>query len=51
VFDFSAGVDEEGRFRGKLKSTGLRPKFLDKLIERGIHVDGEVFALESRGAR
>jgi pilus assembly protein CpaF len=51
VFDFSAGVDEEGRFRGKLKSTGLRPKFLDKLIERGIHMDGEVFALESRGAR
>jgi pilus assembly protein CpaF len=51
VFDFSAGVDEEGRFRGRLKSTGLRPKFLDKLIERGIHMDGDVFALESRGAR
>ena len=51
VFDFSAGVDEEGRFRGRLKSTGLRPKFLDKLIERGIHMDNEVFALESRGAR
>ena len=51
VFDFSAGVDEDGRFRGRLKSTGLRPKFLDKLIERGIHVDNDLFALESRGAR
>ncbi|TMK94389.1 MAG: CpaF family protein [Actinobacteria bacterium] len=30
LFDFSAGIDEEGRFRGRLKSTGLRPKFLDK---------------------
>jgi pilus assembly protein CpaF len=51
IFDFSAGVDEEGRFRGRLKSTGLRPKFLDKLVERGVHVDNEVFALESKGAR
>jgi pilus assembly protein CpaF len=51
IFDFSAGVDEEGRFRGRLKSTGLRPKFLDKLVERGVHVDSEVFALESKGAR
>ena len=31
LFDFSAGMDDEGRFRGRLKSTGLRPKFLDKL--------------------
>jgi pilus assembly protein CpaF len=51
VFDFSAGVDEDGRFRGRLKSTGLRPKFLDKLIERGIHVDNDLFALETRGVR
>ncbi|HEY6677667.1 MAG TPA: CpaF family protein, partial [Actinomycetota bacterium] len=29
LFDFSAGIDEEGRFKGRLKSTGLRPKFLD----------------------
>jgi pilus assembly protein CpaF len=48
LFDFSAGVDEEGRFRGHLKSTGLRPVFLDKLQERGIRIDPELFALESR---
>ena len=42
---------EDGRFRGRLKSTGLRPKFLDKLIERGIHVDNELFALEAKVAR
>ena len=49
LFDFSAGVNEEGKFRGRLRSTGLRPKFLDKLEERGVFVDPDVFALESRG--
>ncbi|HEV8564941.1 MAG TPA: CpaF family protein [Actinomycetota bacterium] len=51
LFDFSMGVDEDGRFKGRLKSTGLRPKFLDKLAERGIHVEAEVFALEAKGVR
>jgi pilus assembly protein CpaF len=50
LFDFSAGLDEEGRFRGRLKSTGLRPKFLDKLAERGVYVEAELFALEPKGA-
>jgi pilus assembly protein CpaF len=50
VFDFSAGLDEEGRFKGRLKSTGLRPKFLDKLAERGVFVEAELFALEPKGA-
>jgi pilus assembly protein CpaF len=49
LFDFSAGMDEEGRFRGRLKSTGLRPKFLDKLQERGVNIDPELFAMEARG--
>ena len=49
LFDFSAGVDEEGRFKGRLKSTGLRPKFLDKLAERGVYVEPELFALEPKG--
>ena len=50
VFDFSAGIDDEGRVRGRLKSTGLRPKFLDKLAERGVYIDAETFALEPKGA-
>jgi pilus assembly protein CpaF len=49
LFDFSAGIDEEGKFRGRLKSTGLRPKFLDKLAERGVYVDPDLFALEPKG--
>ncbi len=44
LFDYSAGVDEEGKFLGSLKATGLRPRFLDKLAERGITVLADVFA-------
>jgi pilus assembly protein CpaF len=51
TFDFAAGIDDEGRFKGRLKSTGLRPKFVDKLAERGVYIDPEVFALEPKGAR
>src|SRR5207245_5388841 len=48
LFDFSAGIDDEGRFGGRLKSTGLRPKFLDKLAERGVYVEPPLFALEKK---
>jgi pilus assembly protein CpaF len=50
IFDFSAGMDDEGKFRGRLKSTGLRPKFLERMAERGVTVDTEIFALEERGS-
>src|SRR6187401_1718253 len=33
LFDYKAGTDEFGRFRGTLNSTGLRPHFLDRLAE------------------
>ena len=49
VFDFQAGYDEAGHPLGKLKSTGLRPKFLDKLAAAGITVDTSVFAFEQFG--
>jgi pilus assembly protein CpaF len=44
LFDYAAGIDEEGHFLGSLKSTGLRPRFLDRLQERGVTVAPEVFA-------
>jgi len=49
LFDYSAGVDEEGRFRGNLRATGLRPRFLDKLADKGISIATEVFAPQSGG--
>jgi pilus assembly protein CpaF len=51
LFDYSAGIDEDGRFLGSLKSTGLRPRFVDKIAERGVAVPPEIFALNGgRGA-
>jgi pilus assembly protein CpaF len=49
LFDYGAGYDEEGAPQGTLKSTGLRPKFLDKLSSHGIHVDPSIFAFERFG--
>jgi pilus assembly protein CpaF len=51
LFDYSAGIDEEGHFLGDLKSTGLRPRFLEKMQERGISVPAEVFAPTTTGGR
>jgi pilus assembly protein CpaF len=50
LFDWSAGLDENGRFKGRMKATGLRPTFLDKLQDRGVHIDPAIFAPETRGA-
>jgi pilus assembly protein CpaF len=50
-YDFSMGVDADGRFLGVLKSTGLRPKFMTKLDDLGIHVPAEVFAFEPPARR
>ena len=44
LFDFHAGVDDEGKFRGEMKPTGLRPKFLEKLGDHGVHLPPAMFA-------
>jgi pilus assembly protein CpaF len=43
VFDNTAGFDAEGRNLGRLRSTGLRPKFLDKLANANVTVDPLLF--------
>jgi pilus assembly protein CpaF len=49
LFDYSAGVDARGRFLGKPKPTGVRPRFTDKFIELGINLSPRVFgAVETR---
>jgi pilus assembly protein CpaF len=44
LFDYNAGIDDEGKFRGELKATGIRPRFIDRLAERGVRIPAEVFA-------
>jgi pilus assembly protein CpaF len=46
LFDYNMGYDDNGHARGTLKSTGLRPKFLEKLIAHNIQVDPTIFAFE-----
>ena len=45
-FDQGMGFDSTGRSLGRLKSTGLRPKLIDKLLAAGVQVDPELFAFE-----
>jgi pilus assembly protein CpaF len=44
LFDYNAGIDDEGKFRGELKATGIRPRFVDRLAERGVRIPAEIFA-------
>jgi pilus assembly protein CpaF len=47
LFDYAMGVDPDGRFRGQLKSTGIRPKFAEKLADHGIRLGPELFAADA----
>lgn len=46
LFDYSAGMDPQGRFLGKPASTGIRPRFLDRFAELGISVSPAVFGVD-----
>ena len=43
LFDFAAGVGEDGKLLGTLQPTGVRPKFAEKLSDHGIKLGAEVF--------
>ena len=46
VFDSSLGFDREGRSLGRLRATGLRPKFLEKMAYANVTVDPLIFATD-----
>jgi pilus assembly protein CpaF len=46
MFDYGMGIDEDGKYLGRLKSTGIRPKFADRLNDYGIQLEPELFTLE-----
>ncbi len=50
LFDFKAGADDSGRYKGDLQPTGVRPKFSQKLADNGIRLAPEMFAAASRQA-
>jgi pilus assembly protein CpaF len=46
LYDYGMGVDEDGRFLGHLKSTGIRPTFSERLADHGIRLEPELFTLQ-----
>jgi pilus assembly protein CpaF len=47
VFDFHAGVDQWGRYRGTLQPTGLRASFAERLRDQGIELPLGVFGKQA----
>ena len=43
MFDYSAGMDANGRFLGRPIPTGVRPRFVDHFAELGITLSPSVF--------
>ena len=48
MYDHSAGFDADGRSRGTLRATGLRPKFLEKMAHSNVTIDPTIFAMDGR---
>ncbi len=56
LFDYSAGIGDNGMFLGSARPTGLRPRFSDRLAEQGITLPAGIFgapdlAAEAFGTR
>ncbi len=47
IFDYSAGIADDGRFKGTLAPTGLRPSFTDRLTDLGIELPGRLLGLDA----
>lgn len=43
TFDYAAGMDEAGRFRGHAEPTGIRPRFVEHLADIGIEIAPRYF--------
>lgn len=46
LFDYSAGVDRDGRFLGHVLPTGVRPQFTDTFADLGIQLSPRVFGAD-----
>jgi pilus assembly protein CpaF len=49
LFDYGMGIDEDGRYLGRLKATGIRPSFSDHLENFGITLPADLFHPERFG--
>jgi len=45
IFEFEQVGLEAGKVIGRIRPTGLRPKFIDRIEEAGIHLPPSVFGI------
>jgi pilus assembly protein CpaF len=48
LFIFEQSGIENGKVIGRLRPTGLRPKFIDKIEAAGIHLPSSIFGVGDR---
>ncbi len=48
IFKFEQSGYENGRVIGKLRPTGIRPKFIDRIEQSGIHLPPSIFGVAQR---
>jgi pilus assembly protein CpaF len=48
IFLFEQSGYEEGKVIGRLRPTGLRPKFIDRIEATGIHLPASIFGIGER---
>ncbi len=48
IFVFEQSGYESGKIVGRLRATGLRPKFMDKIEAAGIHLPASIFGIGDR---
>ena len=48
IFQFEQSGYEDGKVIGRLRPTGLRPKFIDKVEASGIHLPASIFGIGER---
>lgn len=44
TFDYAAGRDQDGRYRGTMIPTGIRPSFAQDLADLGVDLPMHLFA-------
>jgi pilus assembly protein CpaF len=50
VFKFEQrGIDAKGKVKGEYVFTGIKPKFVEKLVEQGIVIPNSIFMMNSHG--
>ncbi|KQZ11089.1 pilus assembly protein CpaF [Agromyces sp. Root1464] len=47
-FDYSAGYDDEGRLKGTIEPTGVRPRFAERIADQGIALPIALFQVQHR---